>query len=433
MTEEHVQCIVVGAGPAGSATALTLAKSGIDVHILERGSVVGSKNVSGAILYSNTLNNLVPGFRSRAPLERNVVRQRYSLLTSDTELAMVDLHSDKFKERPVDNMFAVNRREFDQWFVEEAVAAGARCRTGTRVDKLLTDDKGRVTGVETQEDRLYAEVVILAEGANSTLAEKHGLRGRFAPNRMGLAVKETIALPREKIEDRFNLERDEGASFKYLGDPVQYSPGGAFILTNRESLSVGVVMRLSDLSSSGAKPYELLEAFKKHPRIRKLLDGGEPQEYAAHILPEIGYDHLPELVGDGVLLVGDAAGLLNVLFHEGINLAMSSGFMAGMTVTSAMNNGGFSKKALKPYRKMLQNDYVLKDMKMAMGFHKIMDENPEYFDKLLKNVVQFATSAASVTDKPKSEQLSQAWKDFKQTYGWGTLAKEAFKLWRLML
>jgi len=433
MAEVHAECIVVGGGPAGSAAALALAKSGVDVRVVERGKSPGAKNVSGAILYANTLNNLVPEFRAKAPLERTVVRQRFALLTADAEMVVLDLHNGKFKERPLHNLFTVNRRKFDEWFADQAMEAGADYKTATRVDKLLQDNRGKVTGIETLEGRLTADVVIVADGANSCLAKQAGLRKPFVPGRIGLGVKETIALPEGKIEDRFNLEHNEGASFKYLGDPVQYSPGGAFIFTNEDTLSVGIVARLSDLSDKGAKPYELLDSFKKHPRIKKLLEGGESQEYSAHILPEMGYDHLPELTGDGVLLAGDAAGLLNVLFHEGINLGMASGLMAGLTIAGAKRNGRYSNRVLKVYRKMLQESFVMKDMKMAMGFHHLMEETPEYFDKLLKTAVQFATEAVSSTDKPKKEQISQAWKNFRSTCGWGTLTKEAFRLWRLIL
>ncbi len=432
MAEDHAECIVVGGGPAGSAAALTLAKSGVDVRVVERGNSPGAKNVSGAILYANTLDNLVPGFRAKAPLERTVVRQRYALLTADAEMVVLDLYNGKFKEHPLDNMFAVNRRKFDEWFAGQAIEAGADYQTGIRVDKLLRDDQGKVIGVEASEGRFFADVVILADGANSILAKQNGLRKPFVPSKIGLGVKETIALPKGKIADRFNLGDNEGASFKYLGEPVQYSPGGAFILTNEDSLSVGVVVRLSDLSDKGAKPYDLLESFKSHPRIRKLLEGGESREYSAHILPEMGYDYLPELTADGVLLTGDAAGLLNVIFHEGINLAMASGLMAGLTVAGAKKNGSYSNSVLSVYRKMLQQSFVMKDMKMAMGFHELMEENPEYFDKLLKTTVLFATDLVGLADKPKREQISQAWKSFKNTCGWGTLAKEAFRLWKLI-
>jgi len=426
------ECIVVGAGPAGSAAAFTLAKSGVEVQVLERGHVPGAKNVSGAILYTNTLNNLIPEFRAEAPLERSIVRQRYSLLTADAELTILDLSAAAFKSKPRENAFSINRRKFDAWFADKAGEAGAVYQSGIRADRLIRDPAGKICGVETSEGRVSADVVILADGANSTLAKQVGLRKRFTPDKVALGVKETLSLPRGAIEDRFNIEADEGASFKYLGEPVHYSPGGAYILTNNDTLSIGVVLRLSDLSVKGVKPYELLESFKNHPRVRRLLDGGVSQEYSAHILPELGYDHLPQLTGDGVLVTGDAAGLLNVVFHEGINLAMASGLMAALTTAAVRENGGYSSTSLKAYNKMLHESFVMKDMKSAMGFHKIMEERPDYFDKLLKSAVRFATDAVSITDKPKNEQIASAWKTFRSSYGWTALAKEAFRLWRLV-
>ncbi len=432
MAEDFAECIIVGAGPAGSAAALTLAKSRVNVHVLERGNSPGAKNVSGAILYANALNDLIPGFRVEAPIERTVVRQRYSFLTKDAEMSVFDLHTDQFKHTTMHNMFSVNRRSFDKWFADQAIKAGATYHTGILVDKLIQDSQGVVIGVETSQGTLRANVVILADGANSILNRHNGRSRRSHATTMGLGVKETIRLPIGKIEDRFNLERNEGASFKYLGEPVQYSPGGAFILTNNETLSVGVVTRLSDLSDKGVRPYDLLDAFKNHPRIRRLLEGGVSEEYSAHILPEMGYDHLPPLTSDGLLVAGDAAGLLNVLCHEGMNLAMASGLMSGLAVLEANKHGKYSNKVLGIYGKMLHQSFVLQDMKTVRHFHELMKEKPEYFNELLKAAVQFATDATSITDKPKKEQISRAWHDFTATCGWGTLTKEAFRLWKFL-
>ena len=433
MAEDHAECVVVGGGPAGSAAALTLAKSGVDVRVFERANSPGAKNISGAVLCTNALNNLIPGFRAKAPLERTVVRRRLALMTEDAEMVVLDLYSKKFREHPFDNQFAVNRREFDEWFAGQAGEAGVDYQTGIRVDKLLQDKQGRILGIETPECRVYADVVILADGGNSRLAKQNGLRKPFVPTKIALGLKETIALPREKIEERFNLEHDEGASFKYLGEPVQYSPGGAFIITNKDTLSVGIVARLRDLSDKGTKPYDLLNSFKNHPRIKKLLEGGKSEEYSAHILPEMGYDDLPRLTGDGVLLAGDAAGLLNVPYNEGINLAMASGFLAGLTVATAKKNGGYSNSVLKAYRKMLDESFVIKDMKMVASFQDLMEKDTEYFEKLLRTAVQFATEALSVTDKPKKEQISKALKNFRSVYGWGTISREIFRLGKLIL
>jgi electron transfer flavoprotein-quinone oxidoreductase len=432
MGDDFAECIVVGAGPAGSAAALALAKSRVDVHVLERGHAVGAKNVSGAILNANTLSHLIPGFRAEAPLERRVARQRYSLLTGDAEMGVFDLHTSQSKHPPLHNLFAVNRRAFDKWFADQAIKVGATYHTGIRADRLIQDSHGVVIGVETSQGALHANVVILTDGANSILNRHNGRSKHSQVSKMWLGVKETIRLPIGKIEDRFNLERNEGASFKYLGEPVQYSPGTAFILTNNETLSVGVITRLSDLSDKGARPYELLDAFKNHPWIRRLLEGGVSEEYSAHILPEMGYGHLPPLTGDGFLVAGDAAGLLSALFHEGMNLALASGLMSGLAAAEASKHGKYSNNVLGIYRKMLHQSFVMQDMKTASKFHELMEEKPEYFNELLKATVQFATDVTSITDKPDKEQISRAWHEFTATTGRGTLAKEAFRLWRFL-
>ena len=416
MSEDHVQCIVVGGGPAGSAAAFTLAKSGAEVLVLERGKTPGSKNMFGGILYCNILNSIIPGFWEKAPLERNVTRQKYSILTDDTELTSFN------------NSFTVSRRTFDEWFANQAMEEGAEYFTGVRVDKVIKDRKGKVIGVESLGDRLYADVVILADGANSMLSKQCLLRKRFHPGKIGLGIKEWMALPKEKIEDRFNLEGREGASFKYLGQPVKYAPGGAFIYTNDESLSVGLVVRLSDIANNGAKPNDLLEGFKKHPFIKKLLEGSDLQEYSAHILPEMGYYDLPEFSADGVLVIGDAAGLVNTLFHEGINFAMASGVMAGLTVLEAMQKNDYSNTILKEYGIKVRNSFILRDMKKVMRYHKMIEKNGHFFDNHVKSIVQFATQMISVTDRSKKEQISEAWSDLRTEIS----VLDAFKLWGII-
>ena len=428
MSEDHVQCIVVGGGPAGSAAAFTLAKSGAEVLVLERGKTPGSKNMFGGILYSNILNSIIPDFWEKAPLERNVTRQKYSLLTDDTELTLFDIHCGRFKQEPFNNSFIVSRRKFDEWFAGQAMEEGADYVTGTRVDKVIKDRQGKVIGIESLGDRLYADVVILADGANSMLAKQCGLRKRFHPGKIGLGIKEWMALPKGKIEDRFNLEGGEGASFKYLGQPVKYAPGGAFIYTNDDSLSVGLIVRLSDIANNGAKPNDLLEGFKNHPYIKKLLEGGELQEYSAHILPEMGYDYLPEISADGILVIGDAAGLVNALFHEGINFAMASGVMAGLTVLEAIRKNDYSNNVLKEYRGKLKESFVLKDMKKVMKFHKLMENNGHFFDNHVKSIVQFATQMISVTNRSKEEQISEAWSDLRTDIS----LLDAFELWGII-
>ena len=333
---EGFEVVIVGAGPAGSAAALTLARAGVEVLVVERGDYPGAKNLFGGILYSGVLNELVPKFWQQAPVERHIVNRRWVALDSDTQVGL-DLKSARFDEPPFNNTFTALRSKFDRWFAEQAEEAGAMIINETNVDELLMDG-GQVAGVRTgrEEGDVEAKVVILAEGANALLAEAGGLRQRMEPDNRVNAVKEIIALPREIIDDRFHLEGDQGAAIEYFGGAVRGMIGSAFLYTNRESLSVGVGCMIGDFLRTRTAPYELLDHFKHHPAVSPLLRGGQTVEYATKMIPEDSYDDLSDLYADGVLLVGDCAGLVNPsIHHEGTNLAMASGVIAAETVLEA--------------------------------------------------------------------------------------------------
>ena len=135
---------------------------------------------------------------------------------------------------------------------------------------------------------MYGNIVIAADGVNSLLSKKAGLHGELAANHVALAVKEIVNMTREKIEDRFLLNPNEGATIELFGDSTMGMLGYGFIYTNRDSLSVGVGALLSDFIKKKVTPNDLMERFKKHPMLQKLLEGGESKEYMAHLIPEGG-------------------------------------------------------------------------------------------------------------------------------------------------
>ena len=235
------------------------------------------------------------------------------------------------------------------------------------MDRLLRDGD-RVTGVAAGEDELYADVVIAADGANSFLAQEAGLRGRIPTHQIAVGVKELIGLPRETIEERFHLAGDEGAAYAIVGFATGGVAGGGFLYTNKESLSVGLVMQLDELLASRRKPADILDEFLAHPMVAGLVRGGKLLEYGAHLVPEGGIEMMPRLAAGGMLVVGDAAGFTinNGFVVRGMDLAIGSAIAAADAVLEAKARGDFSEQGLSLYQQKLE--LLLRDGRHAHLF-----------------------------------------------------------------
>lgn len=147
---------------------------------------------------------------------------------------------------PSQRSYSVLRSKFDARLMEQAEEAGAQLITGIRVDNLVQRD-GKVVGVEADGDVIEAKTVILADGVNSILAEKLGMAKRVKPTDVAVGVKELIELPKSVIEDRFQLQGNQGAACLFAGSPTDGLMGGGFLYTNENTLSLGLVCGLHHL------------------------------------------------------------------------------------------------------------------------------------------------------------------------------------------
>lgn len=367
--------IVVGAGPAGSAAALELARAGRSVCLLERGPFPGSKNMYGGVVYGRILDTLIPNWWEEAPIQRWVTRRSTMLVTGDQALT-VDFRSAKWGEAPYNGATAF-RPDFDAWLAGKAEAEGAVVICSTTATGLLRDGD-RVVGVRTDrpDGDLTAQVVIACDGVNSFLAKEAGLYPESGPENFTLGVKETIALPREVIEDRFAIRGDHGVDIEILGCTGDV-PGGGFLYTNLDSLAIGLVLSLPKLAAGGRRPEEILGELKTHPAIAPLIEGGEVKEYSAHVIPEAGLDMMPELIGDGILVAGDAAAMCLAagIWLEGVNFAIGSGAAAGRAASRAIQRGDTSAAGLEGYRTRLEASFVMADhRKLRQAPHLVMSD-----------------------------------------------------------
>lgn len=431
MVEEKFDCIVVGAGPAGTAAAYTLAKAGLSVIQFERGEAPGTKNVMGGILYRNALEQIIPEFWKEAPLERPVTEQRVWLLDDDACIGGA-YASDKLRTIP--NAFTVFRANFDKWFAQKASDAGALLINETTVTSLIIRD-AKVIGVKTdrEDGEVLSDCVIIADGVNSLLARDAGFHKEIPPANVATAIKEVLFLTPEKIKERFNIGDDQGVAIELVGKFTKGLMGIGFLYTNKASISLGLGVIAEDLKRTRTEGYKLIDELKEHPQIKPLIQGAELKEYSAHLIPEGGYNAVPKLCGDGWLIAGDSAMLVNSIHREGSNLAMTSGRLAAETVIEAKKRNDFSAASLSAYDRNLRQSFVMKDLKKYRNAGHILDKNPQFFTTYPELLNFAAYEMIKVDGTPKKEKACKIIKEVLKRRCICGLLKDALSMFKAFI
>ncbi len=408
--DEKFDCIIIGAGVAGLAAAMTLAKNNMKFLLIEKGEFAGSKNVSGGVLWGSDLAKLVPNYweETDGGWERFINHRRLTFLDEQSSFS-IDFKSSHFNNTPYTGVIVL-RAKFDKWLadkVEEAIAESdfamdSFVATNILVEEILMEND-KAVGIRTGDEKFYADSIIIAEGVNNLLTRQIGLQDKYVPaDHILTGVKEIIRYDREKLEDRFQLNGLSGMSNEFVGYATDGIEGGGFLYTNRDTISIGLVLGLKDLREKVKKPYDILNHFKSHPVIADTIKGGEVVEYSAHVVSSGDKRVMPDkLYKDGVLICGEAANLLMNAGKaiQGMDYAMRSGILAAETIAKAKQKNDFSSQTLKDYQQSLSDSYVLKDINNFQDAVHLLHD-PVMIHKIPNLINHFGRSFFTINNQP---------------------------------
>ena len=390
--EMPADVVIVGGGPAGMAGALRLSKL-IDDHnvrhpesplskenicVLEKAREAGQHCLSGALLDPRSMKELLPGFESEAPLDAVVHKDAVYFLTRTGHFQL------PVTPPPMQDhgnyIISINR--FVKWLAGKVEAAGITIFTGFAGSELLYDDN-RVSGVRTDDkgvDKqnqpksnfepgydIKAKVVILAEGTRGSLTkqliQKFDLMKDRNPQTYGVGIKELWEVPSGRIQ--------AGEVIYTMGYPLTTKEyGGAWIYGSKDNIvSLGFVTGL-DYHDPRLDPQHVLQTFKQHPFIARLLSGGKMIRYGAKSLPYGGWWSLPPLGGDGWMIIGDSAGFLNSARLKGIHLAIKSGMLAAETAFEALVRSDSSTATLGRLQRRVETSWIQDELWPVRNFHQ---------------------------------------------------------------
>lgn len=284
MTERY-DAAIVGGGSAGLAALKRLSDLGRQAVLIEAGRQVGTKNVSGGIIYSkkpkhgraNNVEDIYSNFMQEAPFERKITRYILHAVSKDKEWAL-DLTA--AHEYQANFGYSVLLSRLNGWFARQAGEAAERqgggIVSGVHVRSIGWNAEGRAV-IETDElEPFEAKAVIAADGVNSEIAEMTGAREKFTPEQLYQGVKVVVKMPEQVIEERFGIGPNEGAAHLFSGDITLGHVGGGFLYTNRDTLSVGAVYHYDSLLGKPSTPSELVNALLRNPLVSEMIKDEVP-------------------------------------------------------------------------------------------------------------------------------------------------------------
>ena len=339
--------VVVGAGPSGLSAAIKLkqltkeANKDLSVCVIEKGSEVGAHIVSGAVIETKALDELIPDWKSKnSPLKTEAKDDKFLYLTETKSYQLPtppQMHNK--------GNYIISLSDFTKWLAQQAEELEVEIYPGFAASEVLFDEKNKVLGVATCDMgrlkdgsegpnfergiELRAKQTIFSEGCRGHLGkilmEKYNLNSDNSPQTYGIGIKELWEVTPENSKP--------GSIMHTTGWPLDNDTyGGSFLYhLDNNKISIGFVVGL-DYKNPYLSPYLEFQRFKHHPAIKKLLEGGRRINYGARALNEGGVQSLPKLTFPGGMLTGCEAGFLNVPKIKGTHLAMKSGMIAAQSI-----------------------------------------------------------------------------------------------------
>jgi electron transfer flavoprotein-quinone oxidoreductase len=278
---EQFDVVIIGGGSAGLAALKHLSSKGIQSVLMEAGSTVGTKNVSGGILYSKNpqtgkvynVDEIFENFLQEKPWERQITKYILNCVSKDKVLS-IDLTDSHEYQSNFGCSVLLNK--LNSWFAKQSLEVAERngggIVNGVHVRNISWDEEKGKTIIQTDElDDFEAKAIIASDGVNSEVAEITGARKKFSPPELYQGVKVVVKLPEEIIEERFNLSPGEGTAHIFAGDVTLGHIGGGFLYTNIDSLSAGVVYHYDSLISNPMGPNNLVNALLNNPYVKEYI------------------------------------------------------------------------------------------------------------------------------------------------------------------
>jgi len=392
----EMDVVIIGAGPAGLATAYHLANlikrhnesdagqkmEGISIAVLEKGKEIGSHGISGAVMDPSGIAELMPDWLERGcPVDAPVGDDAFWMLTERHKFSAPILPP------PLQNHgnYVISLSEMMRWMAPIVAEAGVDLFPEFPAARVLLEE-GKVVGVRTGDKGIdkngvaksnyepgvdiRAKLVILAEGPRGTLTKQLASSQNLYEGKneqvYSVGIKEIWQMP----DDRFAA----GTVIHTLGWPLDSSTfGGGFIYGMKDRvIDIGLVVGL-DYKNPTLDPHHEFQRYKTHPAIRELLEGGKMIGAGAKAIPEGGYYSMPRMHGDGFLIVGDSAGYLNGARLKGIHLAIKSGMLAAETAFGALMAGEMSRDRLSGYERAFEESWARKELWSQRNFHQAFD------------------------------------------------------------